>query len=662
MGRKNLKKIPGWHKHGFAFQLLKSHLVVASIGFIMLFFALVSNGYLHSKVLALAENGGPIAQASSKILADVQRSLADVRGWVSLGDKIFLKDWEQTWAEEIEPSVFILQTHGIFLEKAGIKNLMDQLLPLLVELKESQWWVNNVAQTPGNEPAKVLYRFEVEPVVNSIEQIIVSMAAQSKKERSLAVTEGIFDLFNADYYFFLSFLHLEKIIFQGSLSLEKECWNNWNKALAIIKGMAVHGSIKCAEHKRLLNLFRHEAKAFKKLADRAINLRKSDQWNMAQYFMASETVPAARQVIEVLDQLSFNANKFMQDESLESSRAIKIILAILGVLAFVMILIAFSVSRSRAIALTNPIFALAVSVRRFAKGHVQQDMPIIRDDEIGELTRAFNFMQRSVNKAKNELERMNRLLEKRVNERTVELNILNKGLRHEIDQHINTQKELETSREQIKDSLKEKEVLLGEIHHRVKNNMQVIISLLRLQSGKTEDKKFADLLKESENRVLSMALVHEQLYQTGDFTKINFAEYINDLTTDLFILHGTDTSAIKLHIDNKGVFLDIETAIPCGLIVNELISNCLKYAFADGRNGKIDISIILLNQEEFELIIKDNGVGIPKSLDIENTKSMGLNLVKVLAEETLEGKMELDRARGTKFTFRLKKTKYKPRI
>ena len=216
--------------------------------------------------------------------------------------------------------------------------------------------------------------------------------------------------------------------------------------------------------------------------------------------------------------------------------------------------------------------------------------------------------------------------------------------------------------EQIKASLKEKEILLSEIHHRVKNNMQVIISLLRLQAEKVKDIEQVNMLKESENRVLSMATVHEMLYQSKDFSNIDFQEYVNNLLRDLFISYGVDVNKIKLEINCIDVFLDIENAIPCGLIINELVSNALKYAFPETGKGEIKIFASSINKDEIELTVSDDGVGFPKGIDVYNTESMGLSLVKVLSEETLEGEMELDKGNGTKFYFKLKKIKYKPRI
>jgi len=215
---------------------------------------------------------------------------------------------------------------------------------------------------------------------------------------------------------------------------------------------------------------------------------------------------------------------------------------------------------------------------------------------------------------------------------------------------------------QIEISLKEKEVLLSEIHHRVKNNMQVIISMLRLQSNKTDNKEYVNLLKESERRVFSMSLVHEQLYQSGDFLNIDFNKYLNNLLTDLFIAHGVDTTAVELIIECSDVLLDLDNAIPCGLIVNELASNCLKHAFPDNRKGKITIFAGSDNEDKFELTVSDDGVGISKDLEISDLESMGLHLVRVLVEDTFEGTIESDSTKGTRFHLKLKKLKYRQRI
>ena len=216
--------------------------------------------------------------------------------------------------------------------------------------------------------------------------------------------------------------------------------------------------------------------------------------------------------------------------------------------------------------------------------------------------------------------------------------------------------ERKQAEEQLNASLKEKEALLSEIHHRVKNNLQVISSLLRLQERDIEDEKYSEMFQDSRNRIRSMALIHEKLYRSENFANIDFAEYIKSLTSDLFRAYkGTGRIAFKMDIE-EDVSLSIDTAIPCGLIINELVSNSLKHAFPEGREGEIGISIRSI-EDELELVVSDNGVGMPQNLDIRKTESLGLHLVSILAEGQLHGEINLDRSEGTLFTIKFKETR-----
>jgi PAS domain S-box-containing protein len=221
----------------------------------------------------------------------------------------------------------------------------------------------------------------------------------------------------------------------------------------------------------------------------------------------------------------------------------------------------------------------------------------------------------------------------------------------EVARDITDRKEAE---KQIKNSLKEKEMLLREIHHRVKNNMQVISSLLYLQSGYIKDKKYLEMFRDSQNRITSMSLIHEKLCRSKDLAKIEFNEYIRDLANRLFQSHGVKTGTIVLNINLDNISLGIDQAIPCGLIINELINNSLKHAFPEDRKGDINISLHHNDDNMVELVVSDNGVGFPSDLDFRKTESLGLRLVTVLAEDQLHGKIELDRRRGTKFNIKFK--------
>ena len=209
---------------------------------------------------------------------------------------------------------------------------------------------------------------------------------------------------------------------------------------------------------------------------------------------------------------------------------------------------------------------------------------------------------------------------------------------------------------EIKQSLKEKEILVKEVHHRVKNNLQVISSILSLQSSYTKNKQTIELLKEIQNRVKSMAFIHESLYQSKDLTQINFSEYISTLSTNLLHSYITKEKEIDLKIDAPRLYLSLDQSIPCGLIVNELVSNSFKYAFEKRKKGLVKI-VVKEVKNEIRIVISDDGIGLPKSIDYKNTESLGLQLVTALAEQ-LSGKIKLSRTGGTKYTLTfLKNTK-----
>jgi PAS domain S-box-containing protein len=215
------------------------------------------------------------------------------------------------------------------------------------------------------------------------------------------------------------------------------------------------------------------------------------------------------------------------------------------------------------------------------------------------------------------------------------------------------------AQEKISKALEEKNILLKEIHHRVKNNLQIISSLLSLQEVYVqEDVKAVNVLKESRNRVLSMATVHEMLYQSNDISRINFSYYIKKLISNIF--HSYHNSNIpQINVDQ--IYLNIETSIPLGLIISELVSNSLKYAFPDNKIGNITVELHSHN-EEYELVISDNGVGLPEELDFRNVQStLGLQLINSLVSQ-LDGSIQLDRSHGTKYTIKFKELKYNQRI
>jgi PAS domain S-box-containing protein len=204
--------------------------------------------------------------------------------------------------------------------------------------------------------------------------------------------------------------------------------------------------------------------------------------------------------------------------------------------------------------------------------------------------------------------------------------------------------------EKIRSSLREKEVLLREIHHRVKNNLQVVSSLLGLQSRGTDDEQVRKHFRESQNRVQAMALIHEKLYQSESFSSVDFPEYLRQLASHLFRSYQVSSSRVVLRTEVADVRLSIDAAVPCGLVLNELLSNALKYAFPDGRDGAV---LIRLTEEDDQgvvaLTVADDGVGLPPEVGFWNTRTLGLRLVRSLVRQ-LGGDVEIDRSLGTRIT------------
>lgn len=215
--------------------------------------------------------------------------------------------------------------------------------------------------------------------------------------------------------------------------------------------------------------------------------------------------------------------------------------------------------------------------------------------------------------------------------------------------------------ERIEASLREKEVLLKEIHHRVKNNLQIVSSLLNLQASHIHDPQALRVLCDGRHRIRSMALIHEKLYKSQDLARIDFAEYIRDLVAYLFRSHADLVRAIALRIETEAVCLGIDSAVPCGLILNELLLNALKHAFpagwaprfeqgrSDGAQGEIRVELHTGLDHRLSLIVSDDGVGFPPGLDFRNTSSLGLQLVNTLVKQ-LDGTLELNHSGGTTFT------------
>jgi two-component sensor histidine kinase len=222
-------------------------------------------------------------------------------------------------------------------------------------------------------------------------------------------------------------------------------------------------------------------------------------------------------------------------------------------------------------------------------------------------------------------------------------------LRRELFERQMAEKELVASEQQLRQSLSEKESLLKEIHHRVKNNLQIVSSLLYLQEDYLQDAKGIEILRESQNRIKSMALIHEQLYGTADLAKIDFGRYVQGLAANLFDAYGIDPVRIRLNVRADDIALGVDMAVPCGLIVNELVSNALKHAFSPGAGGMLDIIIRRLDAGRMEIVVADDGIGLNPSQTTAENQSLGLRLIETLTAQ-LDGRLTTQTENGTRFS------------
>lgn len=271
--------------------------------------------------------------------------------------------------------------------------------------------------------------------------------------------------------------------------------------------------------------------------------------------------------------------------------------------------------------LTRPIHSLQAFAYKVATGSLNARATVDSQDEIGDLADSFNRMVEA----------------------------------------------LETSQTKLRESVKteaaarEKEILLREIHHRVKNNMQILTSLLRLQTRRANSDEMRTVLQESESRIRSMGLLHEKLYQSESVSSIDMNGYLRTLTNELLRVNTPAGKRREVNLSVRDVFLGMDTALPCGLIVTELVSNALKYAFQDRAEGTIYVSVSKEKDGEFNLIVWDNGVGIPDDFDISRSQSLGMKLVTMLTDQ-LNGKVSFSGQQGTRWEIKFRETAYKVRI
>lgn len=307
--------------------------------------------------------------------------------------------------------------------------------------------------------------------------------------------------------------------------------------------------------------------------------------------------------------------------------------------------------------LITPLRKLSRATEQVAAANYEVQCPVTTRDELGLLATSFNSMVLQLRTAQARQQEYSESLEKEVAERNEQIirqkQDLEKTiarLQDEIQQRQIVSEKLRKQSEELHHSLQEKEMLLREIHHRIKNNMLIVISMLELQRQEMEGERQREIFKEMENRIRSMALVHEKLYSSNSISHIDIATYLHDVAKSLLSSMVID-DRITLELQAEPISIDIDHAIPVGLVINEIITNAVKHAFPEGRNGKISVAVKRTHDNQIELTVADDGIGIAEDVDILQSSSFGTGIIiGALVKMQLKGNIEVEHEEGTKYT------------
>jgi len=421
-----LKLLPA--PRSLARQLLASHLLVASLGVGVLCIALASTFGLRARVLHLADQAGPAAQASLQVLAGVRHSIASLGNWVSRGAPDSLQEWRSAWRDEIEPAMATLQRHQAVLDQAGTHDSFAQLPVLLEKLKQSQTRVQQIAHTPANEPARARYAGQVQPLVAALDE---AMAALLQTEpNSPGNSAALIRLAELQRHMLLARLELQALLGSaGSANTDRFEARLQDVEAALAE---LPQALLTPPQRPLFARLQNNWAAFVAAAWQVADQRASAQWNQAQHWLTTETAPLATQVSGQAATLAQHSAALMEREAEAATVASAVTVWILVVLIVTMLVVAYGVSWERAATLTHPLATLAEATQQLAAGRLNADIPVAGDAELGELTRAFNAMRASLERAQRELRQANATLERRVRERTAALEQANASLRAEI--------------------------------------------------------------------------------------------------------------------------------------------------------------------------------------------------------------------------------------
>jgi diguanylate cyclase (GGDEF)-like protein/PAS domain S-box-containing protein len=406
------------HSPRISRQLLHSHLLVAAIGSGALVIAFLAILLLRAEVEDLAEKQVPLDRASVQVMSGVEESLSALRGWVALDEPRFVEQWERAWRVNIHPAFNQLQNLDEAIRSEQDRAALKRLGQLLDDLKESQWWVRSMAQVPGNQPAEVVYREQTQQVAETIMRILDDLQLLVHAPSTNYSSELMVFVVSLRRDFFAIWLEVELIISHGHFSMSQ----TYRRSIHELQGRirAINGKFS-EPVPRLLNLLDRELDAFTILANEAVELRISSDWNRAQHLMETETILIADEVMGIVQKLSKSATERMNGKVMETERYVSAYTWVLVFLVFFVVLVAMATARFRSRSLAKPITSLAEAVQAFAVGTLEREVKATGSYEMDSLSNSFNQMRKQLDKSRLALKEANDQLEERVATRTKEL-------------------------------------------------------------------------------------------------------------------------------------------------------------------------------------------------------------------------------------------------
>jgi len=592
-------------------RLLLSHLLVALIGVAFMVCAVMISNLVRSHVIHLATMRSPTAVVSYSLAHSVQKSLADLRGWVALGDASFRTRRELIWQDEILPNLERLRRLSQQWPDAEDKQQLTDLESLLVDLREAQWWNEEVANTPGNFPATLAYEKNCRPIARDFD-LLIGVVIQHEKglESSARRKRLLAKMGEVHNHVLRAHAQLSGFLVSADHHRQKTLLEELEASRKALDDLILSPGNFSRDQFTLLTRLKEELKAYIFYADEVMKVRMGQHWDQISFWMERETVPLSNQVSGLLQTLADSHATSLFQEAAEvtdlSNHTFYALVILVPLLAILVCLLSSYLGR----VITRPVEDLTDATRKIRSGDWEGNLAVRHQDEIGRLTEDFNAMMHHLFEA-----------EQGLREKTIDL----------------------------AKALDSKEILFKELNHRVKNNLQVVSSLLDLQAISSGDSQVSDILQECRSRVHSMALIHETLYKGIKHTNIDLAVYLQRLGDDLFESFGGLDGRIHYNFHAENISLTLDKAIPCGLILNELLTNAFKYAFPENRSGCIRVEAAV-SEGGLELSIQDDGVGFSRDL-AGQSDSLGMTIIETLAGQ-LDAEYSFLAGLGTGFKMR----------